>query len=470
MHTLSYLGIIGLGVMGGNLTLNTVSKGFTVSIYDKVVEKTKKLYEKASNMFEIKPTYTIEEFVNSLEKPRKIILLVPAGQPVDQILVSLSKYLDEGDIVCDCGNSFYKDTERRQDELKKKNIVLMGVGISGGKEGALKGPSIMVGGEEYGYSVMREFWRSISAKVDSEPCAGYVGSRGAGHFVKMVHNGIEYAIMESIAETYDIMRNVMMLEIPHIRDMFREWLKHDLNSYLLEITVDVLQRVDEVTNLPIVELIYDKAEQKGTGKWTTQTALDIVVPTPCIDAAVTSRVISTYKDLRTSLSRKLCESSNKNKSNLGSTELFLDHLKNSFHLAMILSYTQGLHLIKKASDEYSYNIDIVKLLKIWRGGCIIRSALLNKLIEVVERNPGIENILMDDELFKEVTGLEGSLRLLLSKLKFTNIPTPIFDSSLNYLIALKRERLPANLIQALRERFGYHGFERIDTVGRFHLD
>lgn len=470
MHSLSYLGIIGLGVMGGNLTLNIVSKGFSVSIYDKVVEKTEKLYEETSGRFEIKPTYTIEEFINSLEKPRKIILLVPAGETVDQILESLSKYLDEGDIICDCGNSFYKDTERRQNELKKKNIVFMGVGISGGKEGALKGPCIMVGGEEYGYSVMRELWTSISAKVDSEPCAGYVGARGAGHFVKMVHNGIEYAIMESIAEIYDIMKNSVMLEIPHIRDIFREWLKHDLNSYLLEITVDVLEKVDKVTGLPIIELISDKAEQKGTGKWAAQTALDIEVPTPCIDAAVTSRMISTYKDLRTSLSRKLCKSSTKNKNYLGSTELLLDHLKNSLYLAMILSYIQGLHLIKRASDEYSYNIDMVKLLKIWRGGCIIRSRLLNKLIEVVERNPGIENILMDDELLREVSDLEYSLRLVLSKLKSMNIPTPIFDSSLNYLIALKRERLPANLIQALRDRFGYHGLERIDMAGRFHLD
>lgn len=468
MHSLSYLGLIGLGVMGENLTVNIASKGFNISVYNRTIDKTKKFHERVSNILEIKPTYSIEEFINTLEKPRKIILMVKPGVPVDQILEVLLNYLDEGDIVCDCGNSFYKDTERRQQELKKKGIVFMGIGISGGREGALKGPSIMIGGEEYGYLAMRELWISISAKVDGEPCAGYVGTRGAGHFVKMIHNGIEYAILELIAEAYDIMKNGMKLEITHIRDVFREWLKSELNSYLLEITVDVLERVDPGVGLPLIELISDKAEQKGTGKWALQTAVDLEVPTPSIDAAVTSRIISTYKELRTLLSRKLVEARITN--NLKMSEALLPHLKNSLYLAMILSYVQGLHLIRKASEELSYNIDIIKLLKIWRGGCIIRSRLLDKFTEVVERNPEMENILMDSELLKEITSREDSLRILLSGLKPIDIPTPVLDSTLNYLIALRREKLPANLIQALRDKFGYHGFERVDMIGRFHLD
>ncbi len=468
MRSLSYLGLIGLGVMGENLTVNIASKGFNISVYNRTIDKTKKFHERVSNILEIKPTYSIEEFINTLEKPRKIILVIQAGTPVDQILKVLLNYLDEGDIVCDCGNSFYKDTERRQQELKKKGIVFMGVGVSGGKEGALKGPSIMIGGEEYGYLAMRELWVSISAKVNGEPCAGHVGTKGAGHFVKMVHNGIEYAILESIAEVYDIMKNGMKLEINHIRDIFREWLRSELNSYLLEITVDVLERVDPNVTLPLIELISDKAEQKGTGKWTLQTAVDLGVPTPSIDAAVTSRIISTYKELRTLLSRKLGETRRIN--NVRISEALLPHLKNSLYLAMILSYVQGLHLIRKASKEFSYNIDIIKLLKIWRGGCLIRSRLLYKFIEVVEKNPEIENILMDDELFEEIISIEDSLRTLLSSLKLIDIPTPVLDSTLNYLIGLRREKLPANLIQALRDKFGYHGFERIDMAGRFHLD
>ena len=462
---MSYVGLIGLGVMGENLTVNIAQKGFSISIYDKILEKTKSFHEKVCGTLEIIPTYSIEEFVNSLEKPGKIILLVPAGSPVDEVLESLSKYLDDGDIVCDCGNSFYKDTERRQSELKKKNITFMGVGVSGGREGALKGLSIMIGGEEYGYQAMKDLWMSVSAKVDGEPCAAYVGPRGSGHFVKMVHNGIEYAILELIAETYDIMSNGIKLETSKIRDIFREWVKSELESYLLQITIDVLEKIDAETGLPIVELISDKAEQKGTGRWAVQTALDLDVPAPCIHAALTSRIISTYKEIRTLLSRRFRET--KPKEDVKLSENLLPYLRDSFYLTMILSYIQGLHLINKASRELSYNIDMLKLLKIWRGGCIISSKLIYKLIEVVQRNPEINNFLLDAELFKEVTSLEDSLRILLSNLKSTDIPTPVLDSALNYLIALRREKLPANILQALRDRFGYHGLERIDKPGRF---
>jgi len=294
----------------------------------RTIDKTKKLHERVSNILEIKPTYGIEEFINTLEKPRKIILMVQPGAPVDQILDVLLNYLDEGDIVCDCGNSFYKDTERRQQELRKKGIVFMGIGVSGGREGALKGPSIMAGGEEYGYLAIRELWVTISVKVDGEPCAGYVGNRGAGHFVKMVHNGIEYAILESIAEAYDIMKNGMKLEITHIRDIFREWLRSELNSYLLEITVDVLERLDPKLGLPLIELISDKAEQKGTGRWALQTAVDLRAATSSIDAAVISRIVSTYKELRTSLSLKLGEARIIN--NVKMSEALLSHLKTHY--------------------------------------------------------------------------------------------------------------------------------------------
>ncbi|MCS7126056.1 MAG: NADP-dependent phosphogluconate dehydrogenase [Aigarchaeota archaeon] len=464
----NYIGLIGLGAMGENLSINIGSKNFSVSVYDKFSEKTKKLWEKVSNFLPITPTYSIEDFVKSLEKPRKIILLVPAGEPVDEVLRELLRYLDREDIVCDCGNSFYKDTERRQEVLREKGIFFMGVGISGGREGAYRGLSIMVGGDKHGYDVMRDLWEKISAKVDSEPCSGYIGERGAGHFVKMVHNGILYAILQSIAEVYDIMKNGMGMRLDDIRSVFEDWLKDRAHSYLLELTVEVLQKRDNESGYPIIDFVSDVAEQKGMGKWTSQTAMELEIPTPCIDVAVSYRAISIFRELRKSFSENYSKIGNPKTIKISKN--LLSDLEKSFYLVMITSFAQGLHLIKRASDIYRYDIDIKSLLKLWRGGSVIRSSLIYRLIEVSERSSQIENILQDRELYKEVVELEDSLKNLLSNLKALDIPTPILDSTLNYLISLRRERLPTNLIQLLRDRFGYHGFERIDKLGRFHIE
>ncbi|MEM4467244.1 MAG: NADP-dependent phosphogluconate dehydrogenase [Nitrososphaerota archaeon] len=460
--------MIGLGVIGENLSLNITSKNLPISVYDKFHEKTRRFYEKVSSNLNITPTYDIEEFVKSLEKPRKILLLVPAGNPVDEVLTELIRHLDKGDIVCDCGNSFYKDTEKRQETLQRRGIIFMGVGVSGGREGAYRGLSIMVGGDKYGYLVMKEFWEEISAKVDGDACAGYVGDRGSGHFVKMVHNGILYTILQSIAEVYDIMRNGMGMDVDEVKTTFEDWLRDKLASYLLELTVEVLQKKDHELEIPLIELVSDVAEQKGTGKWTSQTALELGVPTPSIDVAVTYRTISTFREVRKTLSNNYLKTSNSKIVKIPRS--FLPDLEKSFYLSMIISHAQGLHLIKKASEIYGYSIDLKKLLKLWRGGSVIRSKIIYRLIEVLERSPGIENILLDEEVYKEVLELERALRILLSHLKSTDIPTPHLDSTLNYLISMRRERLPTNIIQLLRDRFGYHGFERIDKSGKFHLE
>ncbi|HID04940.1 MAG TPA: NADP-dependent phosphogluconate dehydrogenase [Aigarchaeota archaeon] len=327
--------------------------------------------------------------------------------------------------------------------------------------------AVMVGGEESGYEQSRELWESIAAKADGEPCAGYMGRAGAGHFVKMTHNGIEYALLQLIAESYDIMTWGLGLSTAEARDVFAEWLDGELRSYLLEITVDALSYLDEETGKPLVELVLDKAEQKGTGKWTSQTALDLGIPTPSIDAAVVARIISSHKQLREKLSRKTVKP-RLNELSYVEKEDLIENLKKAFHLSSILSYAQGLHLIKQASNEYSYGTDLINVVKVWRNGCIIRSNLLERIVKALGDDPSMENILLHREFIEIIAYEEQGLRSLLSVVKRLDTPTPVFDASLNYLIALRRGRLPASLIQALRDRFGSHGYERIDKPGRFH--
>jgi len=460
---LNQVGLIGLGVMGENLAINIASHGYSVSVYNRTAERTREFAEKKPKDLAITPTYTIEELVKSLERPRRIILMIKAGKPVDYMLSQLTPHLDEGDVVFDCGNSFFRDTERRQEELAKQGLTLMGVGISGGEEGALKGPSIMVGGDVRGYELSAEMWREIAAKADGEACADYMGKAGAGHFVKMTHNGIEYAILQLIAETYDVMHIGMGMTVEEIKQIFNEWNRGELSSYLLDITVEVLDRVDEDTGKPLVEVILDKAEQKGTGKWTSQTALDLGIPTPSIDAAVEARIISGLKNMRET-SSKLYGCMKEAKL---SREL-LRPLYEAFYLGVITAYAQGLHLIKQASEELGYGTDLTRVVKVWRNGCIIRSKLLGSILKTIQENPEADNILLTSNFAEVVKNLENGMRELLSILKKTDIPTPVMDSTLNYLISIRREKLPANIIQALRDRFGSHGYERIDKPGRFH--
>ena len=462
---MSYVGLVGLGVMGENLALNIASRGFQVSVYNRTREKTERFVQRLPRGSAIVPTYSLEEFVSSLERPRRVILMVKAGRPVDDILDGLAPLLGDGDVVFDCGNSFFRDTERRQEWLARRGITFMGVGVSGGEEGALKGPSVMVGGAPSGFEESRAMWEAIAARVDNEPCAGYMGLRGAGHFVKMTHNGIEYALLQLIAESYDIMTRGLGMSVEDAAQVFREWRDSELGSYLLEITVDALSVVDEETGKPLVELVMDRAEQKGTGKWTSQTAMDVGVPVPNIDAAVSARIMSSLKEQRVNAARLYGGVRTRIE---GDRRELLELLRPAYSLAAITSYAQGLALISEASREYGYGTKMLDVVKVWRGGCIIRAKLLHTIIGAYEREPGLVNILFDDEIAGLARELEPSLRELLRRVKTAHIPTPVMDAALNYITSLRRERLPAHVIQALRDRFGAHEYERVDKPGRFH--
>ncbi|GBC69532.1 6-phosphogluconate dehydrogenase, NADP(+)-dependent, decarboxylating [archaeon HR01] len=458
------IGLIGLGVMGENLAVNIASKGYGIVVYNRTASKTREFLERAGGVKEIAGAYTLNELTSSLERPRKIILMVKAGQAVDDIITELEPHLSPGDILFDCGNSHYLDTERRQRRCAGSGIVFMGVGVSGGEEGALKGPSIMVGGDREAYDATADFWRSIAAKADGRPCAGYMGVRGAGHFVKMVHNGIEYALLQLIAETYDVMSHILGLGAVEISDVFREWGRSELSSYLLEIAADALKVVDEETGRPLVDMVLDKAEQKGTGKWAVQTAAELGVPTPSIDAALSARYISALKDTRAEFAKTYGRSP---RPEVG-REKVVDMLRDAYWCAKVVCYAQGLDLIDTASRQYGYGTDIGEVLAVWRAGCIIRSSLLKTFQSAVERLGQGRNILLDGEIAEMMKARMARMESLLSILKTAGIPTPVYDASINYLLSMKRDRLPANIIQALRDRFGAHTFERVDKPGRFH--
>jgi len=460
---LSDIGLIGLGVMGENLVKNIASKGFTVAVYNRTREKTDRLIAEVSGVLDVRPSYSPEQLVNMLDRPRKIILMVEAGKAVDSVLNQLAPHLSSGDIVFDCGNSYFRDTERRQEKLFQRGVSLMGVGVSGGEEGALKGPSIMVGGQLDGYDISKTLWEKIAAKADGEPCAGYMGSKGAGHFVKMVHNGIEYALLQLIAETYDILRVGLGMPVEDIREIFREWLESELSSYLLEITVEALAVRDSETGLPLVDFVLDKAGQKGTGRWCVQTAAELGVPTPSIDAAVSARSISAYKTLRTEVSRKYVGGILK----IGD-EKIVDALADAFWATAVVSYLQGLFLIEAASKEYGYGTVVDEVLRVWRAGCIIRAELINTLRQSISEVGDAQKLLLAEKIFKGLREREKTWSEVSVYAKKAGIPTPVIDSSLNYYLSMKREKLPANIIQALRDRFGSHTFERIDRPGVFH--
>ncbi|MCS6785164.1 MAG: NADP-dependent phosphogluconate dehydrogenase, partial [Candidatus Caldarchaeum sp.] len=375
------LGLVGLGVMGENLARNIASKGYSLTVYNRTREKTDKLVSSVKNILDIRPSYSLVELVEKLEKPRQIVLMVEAGKAVETVFDELLPLLSPGDVVFDCGNSFFRDTERRQQTASGRGVLFMGVGVSGGEEGALKGPSIMVGGPRQGYDVSENLWKAIAAKADGESCAGYMGSAGSGHFVKMVHNGIEYALLQLIAETYDILHRGLGLATEEVGDVFREWSRGMLSSYLLEIAADALRYRDEETGKPLVELVLDKAEQKGTGRWTVQTAAELGVPTPSIDAAVSARNISALKETRVLAARK---------HNITLKKLLDEGLAEMLHDAYlcsaVVSYVQGLHLIDRGSKTYGYGTVLDEVLKVWRNGCIIRAALLKDLRRAIAEN------------------------------------------------------------------------------------
>ena len=460
-------GLIGLAVMGENLVLNIERNGFSVAVYNRTAERTQAFADGSAKGKRIKPCYTLRELVDSLEKPRKVMLMVQAGDPVDQVISQLAPLLEPGDLIIDGGNSFFKDTERRALNLTKDNINYIGTGVSGGEEGALKGPAIMPGGQFEAYKLIEPILRAIAAKVDGEPCVTYIGPRGAGHYVKMVHNGIEYGDMQLIAEAYDILHRALGLSAKELHDIFAEWNEGELKSYLIEITRDIFAKIDEETGEPLVDKVLDEAQQKGTGKWTSQNALDLGAPIPTINAAVESRIISAYKAERVAASAVLPGPMGRSD---GDRKQLIQDVRNALFAAKICSYAQGMALLSAASKEYDYGLKLGAIARIWRGGCIIRAQFLNDITAAYERNPELTNLILDPYFKEALLTRQASLRRAIQTAVGLGIPCLAFSASLAYFDAYRTARLPANLTQAQRDYFGAHTYRRIDKEGVFHSE
>jgi len=453
------IGLIGLAVMGENLVLNMESKGFTVAVYNRTTEKVDKFINgrgKGKNFIGAK---TIEEFVNSLERPRKVMLLVKAGKPVDDFIDKVLPYLEKGDIIIDGGNSHFPDTIRRTKYVESKGLLYIGTGVSGGEEGALLGPSIMPGGSKEAWSHVKDIFQSISAKVeDGSPCCDWVGENGAGHFVKMVHNGIEYGDMQLITEAYQLMKDLLGLSHDEMHEVFKEWNKGELDSYLIEITRDILAFKDE-DGEPMVEKILDTAGQKGTGKWTGIAALDLGVPLTLIGESVFSRCISAQKEERVIASKILSGPTPKF---TGDKKEFIEDLRQALFASKIISYAQGYVLLKEAAKEYGWDLNYGPIALMWRGGCIIRSVFLGKIKEAFDANPDLNNLLLDPYFKDIIMNAQNSWRKVCATAITNGIPAPALCSALNYYDGYRTERLPANLLQAQRDYFGAHTYERVD--------
>jgi len=460
-------GLIGLAVMGENLVLNIERNGYSMAVFNRTTEKTRRFGETRAKGKNIKPCYTMEEFAASLELPRKIILMVKAGKAVDDMISQIKPYLDEGDILIDGGNSHFPDTERRSRELPREGLRFIGTGVSGGEYGALHGPSIMPGGPRDAYDEISEMLTRISAKVNGEPCVTYLGPRGAGHYVKMVHNGIEYGDMQLISEAYDVMRRVLGLDAARLGEIFTEWNQGELSSYLVEITSHIFKKIDPDTGKPLVDLILDKAGQKGTGKWTSQNAFDLGSPIPTINSAVEGRIISAYKDERISAAKIL---SGPKAGFSGDPDKLVDAVRQALYASKICSYAQGMALLRAASRDYEYDLDFKECARIWRGGCIIRASFLDLITEAFKRDPGLPNLLVDDFFRGEVESRLDAWRYVVKTAVENGVPTLGFSASLAYYDAYRSERLPANLIQAQRDYFGAHTYERTDKPGIFHTE
>ena len=456
------IGLMGLGVMGQNLARNFQNHGYSVGVYNRTEEKTREFVGKHK---EFSGAYSIPDFVNQLEQPRRIFLMVTAGSAIDSAISSLAGLLSSGDVIMDGGNSFFRDTERRCDELRKVGIHYLGVGVSGGEEGALKGPCIMVGGPREGYDQVGDMLHRIAAQVDG-PCCEYLGPGGAGHYVKMVHNGIEYAIIQVIAEAFDLLTRGAKLNLKQVRNIFKEWNDGELNSFLMEIAVEVLGKTDPETKRALISSILDRAQQKGTGKWTSQNAMDLGIPTPTIDAAVSARNLSGLKDERVTAA-EMYKPLRKPKQNSVPGN-FAERLEGAVRGSIVMAYAQGFHLMRAASTDYKYGIPLADVARIWKGGCIIRAGLLDSIKAAFEANSQVQNLMMNPEFAKLLSSLEKRWRDCVRTGKELALPIPAMGASLDYYDGYTSERLPANLIQILRDRFGAHGYERLDKPGHFH--
>ncbi|MCA8241626.1 NADP-dependent phosphogluconate dehydrogenase [Burkholderia sp. AU32262] len=463
------IGVIGLAVMGRNLALNIESRGYAVSVYNRSREKTDELIAEFPGR-NLVPTYTLEEFVASLETPRRILMMVKAGEATDATIASLKPLLEKGDVLIDGGNTHFTDTIRRNQELAQSGLHFIGTGVSGGEEGALRGPSIMPGGQRDAYDLVEPILKQIAAKApsDGEPCVAYMGPDGAGHYVKMVHNGIEYGDMQLIAESYSVLKDVAGLTNDELGAVYTEWNQGELDSYLIEITSKIFGKKDEETGKHLVDVILDRAAQKGTGKWTSQNALDLGVPLPLITESVFARVLSSLKTERVAASKILSGPAAAPFD--GDRAAFVEAVRRALYLSKVISYAQGFAQLRTASEQYGWNLDLGTIAKIFRAGCIIRARFLQKITDAYAKDPALANLLLDP-YFKDIAAnYQTALRDVVVAAVKAGVPVPAFASAVAYFDSYRSERLPANLVQAQRDFFGAHTFERTDKPGSFHAN
>ncbi len=460
------IGVTGLAVMGRNLARNLVRHGYRVALHNRTAERTRSLVAEHGHEGTFVPSESTQDFVASLERPRAIIIMVKAGEPTDAVISELAPLLDEGDIIIDCGNAHYVDTRRRERELRSSGLHFVGSGVSGGEEGALNGPSIMPGGSAESYRTLGPMFESISAHVDGTPCCVHVGPDGAGHFVKMVHNGIEYADMQLIAEAYDLLRAGTGASPAEIADIFRTWNEGDLESFLIEITADVLAHVDGATGQPFIDIVLDQAEQKGTGRWTVQSALDLGIPITGIAEATFARSLSGHADQRAAARRTF--GSDLSPWRVEDRAAFTEDVRKALYASKVVAYAQGFDHIQAGSDEYGWQIDRGAMATIWRGGCIIRARFLNRIREAYDEDPALPSLLVAPYFASAVSAGVDSWRRVVADASRVGVPVPAFGSSLSYYDGLRRDRLPAALIQGLRDNFGAHTYRRVDRDGSFH--
>jgi 6-phosphogluconate dehydrogenase len=460
------IGVTGLAVMGRNLARNLARHGYRVALHNRTAERTRSLVAEHGHEGTFIPSESTSDFVASLERPRAIIIMVKAGEPTDAVIGELVPLLDEGDIIIDCGNAHYTDTRRRERELRASGLHFVGSGVSGGEEGALNGPSIMPGGSAESYRTLGPMFESIAAQVDGTPCCVHVGPDGAGHFVKMVHNGIEYADMQLIAEAYDLIRTGTGASPAEIADIFRTWNEGDLESFLIEITADVLAHTDAATGQPFIDIVLDQAEQKGTGRWTVQSALDLGIPITGIAEATFARSLSGHADQRAAARRAF--GSDLSPWQVEDRAAFTEDVRKALYASKVVAYAQGFDHIQAGSDEYGWDIDRGAMATIWRGGCIIRARFLNRIREAYDDDPALPSLLVAPYFASAVSAGVDSWRRVVADASRAGVPVPAFGSSLAYYDGLRRDRLPAALIQGLRDNFGAHTYRRVDRDGSFH--
>jgi 6-phosphogluconate dehydrogenase len=465
MSDLADIGVLGLATMGANLARNAARKGFGVAVYNRHAARTEELIRDHGDEGRLTPAKTLVEFVAALARPRAVIIMVQAGKSVDEVISELAPHLEADDIVIDGGNSLFSDTNRRFRALKEKNLRFIGMGVSGGEIGALEGPSMMPGGEREAYQRIEPIVTRMAAQVDGTPCCAYIGPEGAGHYVKMVHNGIEYADMQLIAEAYDLLKTVYGLEAGAIADIFEEWKTGELDSYLIEITAAVLRKKDAATGKPLVDVIVDEAEQKGTGRWTAQSALELGVPLISITEAVYARTLSARRAQRGAAERLL---PHRPAAPRAATPADIAAIRDALYASKIVAYAQGFEQMTAASEQFGWNLRLGEVATLWRGGCIIRARFLNRIREVYDAGKPIPNLILEDYFRAAILKAEPPWREVVALAITAGVPVPAFSSSLSYYDGLRRSRGPANLLQGLRDYFGAHTYGRLDRPGKFH--